>query len=152
MLGVSDGPSCASNMGPRRNDSAWTTFTSLSRQMGKRFRVVVLDARPHNEGRALLRCLLEAGLCASYCLLNAAAYIISEVTKVRGQPRPLGADMTAVQCAPRSRPHMHQIRCHSPASALPQCWRACRSGRLAVQALCSAGARKPDILMGMQPI
>ena len=54
-----------------------------SRQMGKRFRVVVLDARPHNEGRALLRHLLEAGLCASYCLLNAAAYIISEVTKAR---------------------------------------------------------------------
>ena len=56
---------------------------SCPSQMGKRFRVVVLDARPHNEGRALLRHLLEAGLCASYCLLNAAAYIMSEVTKVR---------------------------------------------------------------------
>ena len=45
--------------------------------------MIVLDARPHQEGRVLLRNLLKAGLCASYCLLNAAAYIISEATKVR---------------------------------------------------------------------
>ena len=79
------------------------TSHELNRQAGKRFRVVVLDARPHHEGRALLRHLLAAGLCASYALLNAAAYIFSEVTKVRlklsstssirvqGQVRPLRA-------------------------------------------------------------
>ena len=62
-------------------------FTMPCRKAGKRFRVVVLDARPHHEGRALLRHLLAAGLCASYCLLNAAAYIFSEVTKVRPELR-----------------------------------------------------------------
>ena len=47
----------------------------------------------------LLRNLLKAGLCASYCLLNAAAYIISEATKVRlyvfkplSLPLPAGID------------------------------------------------------------
>ncbi len=102
-----EGPSCAAYMLTRaERDRPWTTFTLPSRQMGKRFRVVVLDARPHNEGRALLRALLEAGLCASYCLLNAAAYIISEVTKVRA-PASLFADLAVVHCAPRSRPDMH---------------------------------------------
>lgn len=54
-----------------------------SLQAGKKFRVVVLDSRPLLEGRALLRRLLAAGLAVTYCLLNALAYILKEVTKVR---------------------------------------------------------------------
>ena len=57
--------------------------TSVFMQEGKRFRVVVMDSRPQLEGRALLRRLLEHGIACSYVLLNAASYIMQEVTKAR---------------------------------------------------------------------
>ena len=43
-----------------------------------------MDARPHLEGRALLRRLLSHGIACTYVLLNACSYIMSEVTKVPG--------------------------------------------------------------------
>lgn len=52
-------------------------------QEGKKFRVVVMDSRPQLEGRPLLRRLLSHGIACSYVLLNAASYIMPEVTKVR---------------------------------------------------------------------
>lgn len=50
-------------------------------QERKRFRVVVMDSRPQLEGRDLLRRLLGHGIACSYVLLNAASYIMQEVTK-----------------------------------------------------------------------
>jgi len=41
-----------------------------------------MDSRPQLEGRALLRRLLSHGIACTYVLLNAASYIMSEVTKV----------------------------------------------------------------------
>lgn len=55
--------------------------TGVALQEGKRFRVVVMDSRPQLEGRTLLHCLLEHGIACSYVLLNAASYIMQEVTK-----------------------------------------------------------------------
>eukprot|EP00198_Chlamydomonas_reinhardtii_P013480 XP_001702817.1 eukaryotic initiation factor [Chlamydomonas reinhardtii] len=49
---------------------------------GKSFRVVVMDSRPEAEGRATLGRLLAAGIPCTYVDLNAASYIIREVTKV----------------------------------------------------------------------
>ncbi|KXZ44027.1 hypothetical protein GPECTOR_75g751 [Gonium pectorale] len=49
---------------------------------GKSFRVVVMDSRPEMEGRATLARLLAAGIPCTYVHLNAASYIIREVTKV----------------------------------------------------------------------
>ena len=51
-------------------------------QEGKKFRVVVMDSRPQLEGRPLLRRLLSHGIACTYVLLNAASYIMTEVTKV----------------------------------------------------------------------
>ncbi|KAL3143575.1 hypothetical protein ABBQ38_002372 [Trebouxia sp. C0009 RCD-2024] len=53
-----------------------------AKKEGKKFRVVVMDSRPQLEGRPLLRRLLSHGIACSYVLLNAASYIMSEVTKV----------------------------------------------------------------------
>lgn len=53
-----------------------------AKKEGKKFRVVVMDSRPQLEGRALLRRLLSQGIACTYVLLNAASYIMSEVTKV----------------------------------------------------------------------
>ncbi|GAX82182.1 hypothetical protein CEUSTIGMA_g9610.t1 [Chlamydomonas eustigma] len=46
------------------------------------FRVVVVDARPENEGRQMLQKLLEAGVSCTYIHLTAISYAMREVTKV----------------------------------------------------------------------
>ncbi|KAK9787471.1 hypothetical protein WJX73_001396 [Symbiochloris irregularis] len=48
---------------------------------GVRFKTIVVDGRPHCEGRKLLRKLLHHGIPATYCLLNSLSYVIQEVTK-----------------------------------------------------------------------
>ncbi|KAL7691085.1 putative nagB/RpiA transferase [Plasmopara halstedii] len=45
-------------------------------------RVIVVDSRPHYEGRKLVGSLAGAGLQCSYLQINALSYIMREVTKV----------------------------------------------------------------------
>ncbi|XP_068303936.1 uncharacterized protein [Pyrus communis] len=51
-------------------------------ELGKQFRVVVVDARPKLEGQRLLRRLVGKGLSCTYTHINAASYIMHEVTRV----------------------------------------------------------------------
>ncbi|GAB4845330.1 hypothetical protein Ancab_038738 [Ancistrocladus abbreviatus] len=51
-------------------------------ELGKRFRVVVVDSRPKLEGQALLRRLLLKGLSCTYTHINAVSYIMHEVSRV----------------------------------------------------------------------
>ncbi|XP_022987306.1 translation initiation factor eIF-2B subunit delta-like isoform X2 [Cucurbita maxima] len=51
-------------------------------ELGKEFRVVVVDSRPKQEGRALLRRLIERGLNCTYTHINAISYVMHEVTRV----------------------------------------------------------------------
>ncbi|KAL5726076.1 hypothetical protein ACHQM5_009147 [Ranunculus cassubicifolius] len=51
-------------------------------QLGKKFRVVVVDSRPKLEGRGLLRRLVGNGLHCTYIHINAISYIMHEVTRV----------------------------------------------------------------------
>ncbi|XAR51268.1 hypothetical protein NMG60_11005849 [Bertholletia excelsa] len=50
--------------------------------LGKQFRVVVVDSRPKLEGQALLRRLIGKGINCTYTHINAVSYIMHEVTKV----------------------------------------------------------------------
>lgn len=50
--------------------------------LGKRFRVVVIDSRPKLESQALLTRLMAKGLSCTYTHINAVSYIMHEVTKV----------------------------------------------------------------------
>ncbi|KAK3280674.1 hypothetical protein CYMTET_11503 [Cymbomonas tetramitiformis] len=50
--------------------------------LGRKFRVVVVDSGPKFEGRVLLKTLLQGGLSCSYTHINSLPYIMSEVTKV----------------------------------------------------------------------
>ncbi|KAF0914718.1 hypothetical protein E2562_031222 [Oryza meyeriana var. granulata] len=50
--------------------------------LGKKFRVVVVDSRPNNEGEALLRRLVAKGISCTYTHINAISYIMHEVTRV----------------------------------------------------------------------
>lgn len=50
--------------------------------LGKQFRVVVVDSRPKLESQALLTRLMAKGLSCTYIHINAVSYIMHEVTKV----------------------------------------------------------------------
>ncbi|KAL4360456.1 hypothetical protein GQ457_04G012550 [Hibiscus cannabinus] len=51
-------------------------------EIGKQFRVVVVDSRPMLEGQKLLRRLVAKGLSCTYTQLNAISYVMHEVTRV----------------------------------------------------------------------
>ncbi|XP_027917523.1 translation initiation factor eIF-2B subunit delta-like isoform X2 [Vigna unguiculata] len=51
-------------------------------ELGKKFRVVVVDSQPRLEGQALLRRLVAKGLRCTYTHINAVSYIMHEVTRV----------------------------------------------------------------------
>lgn len=46
------------------------------------FRVVVVDSRPHFEGKKLVKSLADAGLACTYIHIHALSYIMRDVTKV----------------------------------------------------------------------
>lgn len=52
-----------------------------ARDEGTSFRVVVVDARPLHEGRALARALAEDGLDVSYCLITALSHAVRGATR-----------------------------------------------------------------------
>ena len=51
-------------------------------ELGKQFRVVVVDSRPKLEGQILLRRLVGKGINCTYTHINAISYIMHEVTRV----------------------------------------------------------------------
>ncbi|KAJ4881849.1 NagB/RpiA/CoA transferase-like superfamily protein [Raphanus sativus] len=51
-------------------------------EIGRKFRVVVVDSRPNLEGQKLLRRLVARGLDCTYTHINAVSYIMGEVTRV----------------------------------------------------------------------
>ncbi|XP_024022304.1 translation initiation factor eIF-2B subunit delta [Morus notabilis] len=51
-------------------------------ELGKQFRVVIVDSRPKLEGQLLLRRLVGKGLNCTYTHINAVSYIMHEVTRV----------------------------------------------------------------------
>eukprot|EP00798_Chlamydomonas_sp_ICE-L_P028931 gene28931-32124_t len=54
----------------------------VAAQQGRQFRVIVMDSRPELEGRQMMSKLIRAGIPCTYTHINAASYIIREVTKV----------------------------------------------------------------------
>ncbi|PIN26350.1 Translation initiation factor 2B, delta subunit (eIF-2Bdelta/GCD2) [Handroanthus impetiginosus] len=51
-------------------------------ELGKQFRVVIVDSRPKLEGQKLLRRLVGKGINCTYTHINAVSYIMLEVTRV----------------------------------------------------------------------
>ncbi|KAG2379045.1 hypothetical protein C9374_007683 [Naegleria lovaniensis] len=48
----------------------------------RKFRIVVVDSRPKNEGKELVKRLNKAGITCSLILINALSYMMKDVTKV----------------------------------------------------------------------
>lgn len=59
-----------------------SALLEAARRGQKRFRVIVVDARPELEGRLMMDKLLGAGLACSYVHINAVSYAMREATKV----------------------------------------------------------------------
>ncbi|KAL6507406.1 hypothetical protein OROGR_023601 [Orobanche gracilis] len=51
-------------------------------EVGKNFRVVIVDSRPKLEGQKLLRRLVGNGVSCTYTHINAVSYVMHEVTRV----------------------------------------------------------------------
>ncbi|KAG9450098.1 hypothetical protein H6P81_010063 [Aristolochia fimbriata] len=51
-------------------------------ELGKQFRVVLVDSRPKLEGQSLLRRLVAKGISCTYTHINAISYVMHEVTRV----------------------------------------------------------------------
>ncbi|KAL5209063.1 hypothetical protein ABZP36_004686 [Zizania latifolia] len=51
-------------------------------ELGRKFRVIVVDSRPKLEGQGLLRRLVEKGINCTYTHINAISYVMHEVTRV----------------------------------------------------------------------
>lgn len=51
-------------------------------ELGKQFRVVIVDSRPKLEGKMLLRRLVGKGISCTYTHINAVSYVMHEVTRV----------------------------------------------------------------------
>ncbi|RLN39938.1 translation initiation factor eIF-2B subunit delta isoform X1 [Panicum miliaceum] len=51
-------------------------------ELGRKFRVIVVDSRPKLEGQELLRRLVAKGINCTYTHINAISYIMHEVTRV----------------------------------------------------------------------
>lgn len=54
----------------------------LAHEIGRKFRVIVVDSRPLFEGKALARDLVQAGIEVKYCLMNGLGHCIGDATKV----------------------------------------------------------------------
>ncbi|EYU44301.1 hypothetical protein ABFS82_08G040500 [Erythranthe guttata] len=64
------------------SSSAVEMILSHAHELGKMFRVVIVDSRPKLEGQKLLRRLVGKGVHCTYTHINAVSYIMHEVTKV----------------------------------------------------------------------
>ncbi|KAI9649139.1 hypothetical protein NHQ30_001706 [Ciborinia camelliae] len=51
-------------------------------EMGKKFRVIVVDSRPLHEGKHLASALVSLGIEVKYCLIHGLSHNIQDVTKV----------------------------------------------------------------------
>ncbi|GER31015.1 translation initiation factor 2b [Striga asiatica] len=75
----------------RDNDDVLLTYGSSSavellllhaHELGKKFRVVIVDSRPKLEGQKLLHRLVGKGISCTYTHINAVSYVMHEVTRV----------------------------------------------------------------------
>ena len=55
---------------------------NYAHELGRKFRVIVVDSRPKLEGQGLLRRLVAKGINCTYTHINAISYIMHEVTRV----------------------------------------------------------------------
>ncbi|PKI75605.1 hypothetical protein CRG98_004006 [Punica granatum] len=64
------------------SSSAVEMILQRAHELGKQFRVVLVDSRPKLEGQLLLRRLVAKGISCTYTHINAISYIMHEATRV----------------------------------------------------------------------
>uniref|UniRef100_A0A7N0VME4 Translation initiation factor eIF2B subunit delta n=1 Tax=Kalanchoe fedtschenkoi TaxID=63787 RepID=A0A7N0VME4_KALFE len=64
------------------SSSAVEMILVYAHELGRQFRVVIVDSRPKLEGQLLLRRLVGKGITCTYTHINAVSYVMHEVTRV----------------------------------------------------------------------
>ncbi|KAK4426305.1 Translation initiation factor eIF-2B subunit delta [Sesamum alatum] len=64
------------------SSSAVEMILLQAHELGKQFRVVIVDSQPKLEGQRLIRRLVGKGISCTYTHLNAVSYVMHEATKV----------------------------------------------------------------------
>ncbi|XP_004306028.1 PREDICTED: translation initiation factor eIF-2B subunit delta [Fragaria vesca subsp. vesca] len=122
-------------------------------ELGKQFRVVVVDSRPKLEGQRLLRRLVGKGISCTYTHINAASYIMHEVTRVF-----LGASSVLSNGAVYSRVGTASVAMVAHAFRVPVlvCCEAYKfHERVQLDSICSNELGDPDVISkvpGMEEI
>ncbi|GLJ10966.1 hypothetical protein SUGI_0139000 [Cryptomeria japonica] len=117
-------------------------------ELGRKFRVVVVDSRPKLEGKTMLRKLLAGGLNCTYTHINAISYIMQEVTKVF-----LGAASVLSNGTVYSRVGTACVAMVAHASHVPVliCCEAYKfHERVQLDSICSNELGDPDVLAKVQ--
>ncbi|XP_062009660.1 uncharacterized protein LOC133726174 isoform X2 [Rosa rugosa] len=122
-------------------------------ELGKQFRVVVVDSRPKLEGQRLLRRLVGKGISCTYTHINATSYIMHEVTRVF-----LGASSVLSNGAVYSRVGTASVAMVAHAFRVPVlvCCEAYKfHERVQLDSICSNELGDPDVISkvpGMEEI
>ncbi|KAJ2827852.1 hypothetical protein IWW50_001676 [Coemansia erecta] len=97
--------------------SAVQNLLLTARSKGRRFRVIVVDSRPANEGRRLIRKLVEAGFSdseVSYAPITALNYVMRDASKVFLGAEAFFANGTMLSRAGTAMVALSAHSCHIP--------------------------------------
>ncbi|KAI5442602.1 hypothetical protein KIW84_011590 [Lathyrus oleraceus] len=117
-------------------------------ELGKQFRVVIVDSRPKLRGQRLLRRLVEKGLNCTYTHINAVSYIMHEVSRVF-----LGAESILSNGTVYSRVGTASVAMVAHASRVPVivCCEAYKfHERVQLDSICSNELGDPDAISSVQ--
>ncbi|KAI5442578.1 uncharacterized protein LOC127120266 [Lathyrus oleraceus] len=117
-------------------------------ELGKQFRVVIVDSRPKLRGQQLLRRLVEKGLNCTYTHINAVSYIMHEVSRVF-----LGAESILSNGTVYSRVGTASVAMVAHASRVPVivCCEAYKfHERVQLDSICSNELGDPDAISSVQ--
>ncbi|CAK8533249.1 unnamed protein product [Lathyrus sativus] len=117
-------------------------------ELGKQFRVVIVDSRPKLRGQQLLRRLVEKGLNCTYTHINAVSYIMHEVSRVF-----LGAESILSNGTVYSRVGTASVAMVAHASRVPVivCCEAYKfHERVQLDSICSNELGDPDAISNVQ--
>ena len=120
-----------------------------ARAAGRRFRAVVVSARPRNEGRALLRALVRGGVPCTFVLLSGLSWAMQEVTKVFLGAAAVMSNGAVFSRAGTSLVAMAAKRYRAPVLFCAETYKFCE--RVQLDSICYNELGDPDRLVDTQP-
>ncbi|KAJ2473706.1 hypothetical protein IWW56_005947, partial [Coemansia sp. RSA 2131] len=128
--------------------SAVQNLLLTARNKGRRFRVIVVDSRPANEGSRLIRKLIEAGFSdseVSYAPITALSFVMRDASKVFLGAEAFFANGTMLSRAGTAMVALSAHTCHVPVIVTCETYKF--NERIQLDAVVSNELGVPDALM-----